>query len=373
MAGHWRTDIEVVDAHAHLTATQPQAVDAMLDREASFGVELMNLLMLSLPSTGYVNTNPEGFHAKWRHPDRIFLFAALDYTALVADVDLRLACSLPEQVRRLQGMGCDGMKILTGKPNWRRESGLALDSIVFEPYFAALEAAQFPLLWHVNDPEEFWDPDLVPAWAKESGWFYDSTFPSKEAIYAECHHVLERHSKLPVIFAHFHFLSDDLPRAAALLERFPRVCFDLTPGTEMYRNFSKRPDQTREFFLRYHDRLLFGSDFISGEEGTPFPLVRQFLETDGEFTHSSLSEPIRGISLPLDSLQRIYATNYQRLASRRPRALDLPLVLAELDRLAVLQDQLGAPRNTARFFASLMVGGIPTDWQRKSIFEDLVL
>ncbi|MCJ7822021.1 MAG: amidohydrolase [Armatimonadetes bacterium] len=373
MAGQWRTDIEIIDAHAHLIETQPETIDAMLEYEASFGVEFMNILMLSLPSTGYVSTNPEGFYAKWRHPDRVFLFAALDYTPLVADVDLRLACSLPEQVRRLQAMGCDGMKILTGKPNYRRESGLALDSVVFEPYFSALEAAQFPLLWHVNDPEEFWDPERVPEWAKESGWFYDSTFPTKETIYAECHHVLERHPKLPVIFAHFHFLSDDLPRAAALFDRFPGVCFDLTPGSEMYSNFSKRPQETRGFFLKYADRLLFGSDFISGEEGLSLSLVRQFLETDGEFTHPNLPEPIRGISLPVDSLQRIYAANFQRLASRRPRPLGLPLVLAELDRLAALQDQLGAPRNTARFLANLMAGGIPTDWRRSSIFEDLVL
>jgi predicted TIM-barrel fold metal-dependent hydrolase len=372
MEGQWRTDVEIIDAHTHLTATQPQAADEMLAREAAFGIESMNLLMLSLPSTGYVNTNPEGFHAKWRHPDKVFLFAALDYTHLMGDVDLGLACSFPEQVRRLRAMGCDGMKILTGKPNYRRQSGLALDSVVFEPYFSTLEATAFPLLWHVNDPEEFWDPDLVPAWAKESGWFYDSSFPSKETIYAECHHVLERHPKLPVIFAHFHFLSDDLPSAAALFDRFPSVCFDLTPGTEMYVNFSKRPEETREFFIKYQDRLLFGSDFISGEKA-PISLVRQFLETDEEFTHAGLSGAIRGISLPLDSLRKIYAANYQRLASRRPLALDIPLVLAELDRLAALQDRLGAPRNTARFCANLIAGGIAEDWQRESIFDDLVL
>ncbi|MFB3879787.1 MAG: amidohydrolase family protein [Armatimonadota bacterium] len=373
MAPNWRTDIEIVDAHAHLTSTHPDAADAMLRRESSFGVGLTNLLMLSLPSTGYVNTNPEGFHAKWRHPDRVFLFAALDYTALIADTDLRLACSFPEQLRRLQAMGCDGMKILTGKPNWRKQSGLALDSVVFDAYFTAMEQTQFPLLWHVNDPEEFWDPDLVPTWAKESGWFYDSTFPSKEQLYAECHHVLEQHPKLPVIFAHFHFLSADLPRAAALLDRFPNVCFDLTPGSEMYPNFSSRPDDTRDFFLKYHDRLVFGTDFMGGEEDAPISLVRQFLETKGEFSHPHFAQPLRGIDLPLDSLQRIYAGNFQRLTSRRPRPLELPLVLAELDRLAALQHQLRAPKNTARFFANLIAGGLPSDWERTSIFDQLVL
>ena len=372
MAGQWRTDIELVDAHTHLTALQPEAVDAMLEPRDGYDVAFMNLLMLSLPSSGYINTNPEGLHAKWRRPNQVFLFAALDYTALLADVDLRLAYSLPEQVRRLQSMGCDGMKMLTGMPHWLRQSGISLDCIIFEPYFATLEAAQFPLLWHVNHPEEFWDTNLIPAWAREGGLFYDATFPTKESIYSQCYRVLERHPQLTVIFPHFYFLADDLPRAADLLDRFPGVYLDLTPWTMMYRYFYKRLDKTREFFLKYQDRLIFGTDLAGGGGvNSSYVLVREFLETEGElkFSHPDLGGPIEGISLPLDSLRKIYAANYQRVVSPRPRPLRLPLALAELNRLAGLQDQLGAPRNTARFFANLMAGGIPSDWERKSVFE----
>ncbi len=373
MVGKLRTDVPIIDAHTHVVTTRPEAVDAMLELEASCGVQRINLLMLSLPSTGYVNTNPEGFYAKWRHPDRVYLFSALDYTPLGVDVDLGLTCSLPEQARRLWASGCDGMKMLNGKPNYRKESGLALDSIVYEPYFACLEAQQIPLLWHVGDPEEFWDPELVPQWAKENGWAYDSSFLSKDAIYDECHHVLERHPGLNVIFAHFHFLSNDLPRASALLDRFPHVYLDLTPGTEMYPSFSKRPDETRDFFLKYQDRIILGSDFMSQGEVSPLLLARHFLEMEGSFSHPGLKQPLQGISLPLDALRLIYAENYQRITSLKPRPLDQSLVLAELDRLAALQDQLGAPRNTARFFASLIAGGIPTDWEREPIFDSLML
>jgi len=187
------------------------------------------------------------------------------------------------------------------------------------------------------------------------------------------HHVLERHPKLQVIFAHFHFLSADLPRAAALMDRFPNVCFDLTPGTEMYPNFSKRPDETRDFFLKYQDRIILGSDFMSGGDTSPVVLVRQFLETDGEFTHQNLAQPVQGIALPTDSLKRIYAGNYRRITSPKPRPLDESLVLAELNRTAALQDQLGAQRNTARFFATLISGGIAADWEREPIFDSLML
>jgi hypothetical protein len=141
----------------------------------------------------------------------------------------------------------------------------------------------------------------------------------------------------------------------------------------MYPNFSKRPDETRDFFLKYQDRIILGSDFMSGGDTLPLLLARQFLETEGEFAHQNLAQPAHGIALPRESLERIYAGNYLRLTSPKPRPLDESLVLAELNRTAALQDQLGAQRNTARFFATLISGGILGDWEREPIFDSLML
>ncbi len=369
-----RIDPNIIDAHVHLVGAQPDASDALLAQEHGCGIRSMCLQMLSLPGSGYVNTNPEGLYAKFRHPDRVYLFGALDYTALFEDTDLRFAIPFARQVQRLRAMGCDGMKMLTGKPNYRKQSGLALDSAIFESHFACLEQEQIPLLWHVGDPEEFWDPERVPSWAKDSGWAYDSSFPSKETLYAECHSVLDRHPRLKVFFAHFFFLSADLTGAAELLDRYPAVCLDLTPGTEMYANFSKRPDETRDFFLRYDDRLVFGSDLMSGGDGAPITLVRRFLETDDEFRHEDLGSPVHGIALPPESLRKIEGANFRRAASEKPRPLIESLALDELDRLAALQQQLGAPVRTARRFASLISGDSVTEqYGTDSAFSHLVL
>jgi predicted TIM-barrel fold metal-dependent hydrolase len=253
-------------------------------------------------------------------------------------------------------MGCDGIKMLNGKPDYRKASGLALDCVIYDDYFARLEERGFPVLWHVNDPEEFWYPEQAPEWAKGPGWLYDHTFPSNESIYGECQRVLEKHPNLKIIFAHFYFLSDDLPRAAALLDRFPNVCFDLAPGIEMLHNFSKRPQEARDFFLRYQDRIIFGTDFAPGGQLSRIWVVRNFLETDEEF-HVPTDEPlfwpdhrtmIRGIALPEKALRKVYAENYRRLVSSAPQPLDRHLVMTELDRLALLLDALGIRPNSAR-------------------------
>ncbi|MBN1460570.1 MAG: amidohydrolase family protein [Armatimonadetes bacterium] len=353
-------DMHIVDCHIHFGGENLDAIDGMLDDLKQGGIEQASIVISSFP--GRINANPEGLYAKAKHPDVVYLFLGLDYTAIARHVDHRLTHSLVAQIDRYRALGADGIKMLNGKPNYRRASGLALDSVVYDDYFGYLENIHFPVLWHVNDPEEFWDPAAAPEWAKGPGWLYDETFPTSGSIYGECERVLEKHPQLTLIFAHFYFLSDDLPRAAAMLDRYPNVCFDLAPGIEMLHNFTKRPQEARDFFLKYQDRILFGTDFAPGGLQSRIWVVRNFLETEEEFhvpTDERLFWPdhrtmIQGIGLPTEVLSKIYAENFRRLTSPSPNKLDPGLVIEELNRLTALQDQVGAPRNTARRVAAAL-------------------
>jgi len=350
----------IIDCHTHLTKYDPEAGTRLLARAAQEGIDAIALLALG--EMKWPNENPSALLAKARHPDRIFLFAALDYTALAEEVEHRHTLPFGQQVERLAALGCDGLKMLNGKPDLRRTSGLALDSPVYEACFSRLAEKGIPLLWHVNDPEEFWDPSQAPEWAKAPGWIYDERFPSKESLYGECHRMLERHPTLKVIFAHFHFLSADLPRAAALLDRFPNVNFDLAPGIEMFHNFSANPEAAREFFIKYQDRIFFGTDLVEDSPLSRIEVVRRCLESDESFhvpTDEALFWPdhrttLRGLALPEDLLKKIYGGNFRRLAGEKPRPLDRNAARAELLRLAAITDQLGKPQNPARLAAEAL-------------------
>jgi hypothetical protein len=162
---------------------------------------------------------------------------------------------------------------------------------------------------------------------------------------------------LKVIFAHFFFLSAQLPRLADLLERFPNLCVDLTPGIEMYHNFAGALQATREFFLKYQDRILFGTDIGAkallatpemgiepGESAVRIKLVRSFLETEGEFRLDSaggflfgkFEGAFQGLGLPEEVLRKIYGLNFERLAGSQPKALDPQAIAAECERLAMM-------------------------------------
>jgi predicted TIM-barrel fold metal-dependent hydrolase len=349
---------QITDCHTHFGGEDVDAIDGMLERLQAGGVNRACIVVTSSP--GRTNANAEGLYAKAKHPDRIYLFMGPDYSAVASDVDHRLTYSLAQQVDRLAALGADGIKMINGKPGNRKASGIALDSVIYDDYFARAEERGTAILWHVNDPEEFWNPDEAPEWAKGPGWLYDDTFPTSESIYQECERALAKHPKLKVIFAHFYFLSDFLPRAAGLLDRYPNVYYDLAPGIEMLYNFTKRPEEAREFFIRYQDRIIFGTDFSTSGLASRIWVTRNFLETDELFhvpTDDRLFWPdhrtmIRGIALPAEVLRKIYAGNFERIVSADPRPLNMAKVIEELDRMTALSDQLGLPKSAARRVAA---------------------
>jgi predicted TIM-barrel fold metal-dependent hydrolase len=224
------------------------------------------------------------------------------------------------------------------------------DSQAFAPYWDKLARIQMPVVFHVNDPEEFWDSDRIPGWAVERGWFYgDGSTIDNEAQYSEVINVLDNYPGLRIIFAHFFFMSAQLTRLADLLDRFPGMHIDLTPGIEMYHNFSSNLNTARDFFIRYQDRILFGTDIgahallakpgerIQFEESHERVfLIRNFLENPGEFylpgsgyLFGDPKTPFLGLGLPETVLDKIYIRNAEKIFGISPRLLN-PGVVVEL-------------------------------------------
>jgi len=364
-------NIPVIDAHVHFgdVRLMPEVLELM----EGAGVAQFNLV--STPHPQFVNLNPQALHFKVHHPDRVYLFGSLDYSRFLGAADPALTIPLAEQVDRLMALGCDGIKMVEGKTTVRKQMGLPFDSETYADFFARAAERGVPILWHVGDPEEFWDWERIPEWAKAHGWFYDETFPTLESLYSEVDNVLERNPTLTVIFAHFYFLSAQLPRAAELLNRYPNVNLDITPGIEMYHNFTANFDAARDFFLQYQDRILFGTDSGAGSSIAGKPhidmdvalgriwMMRNYLETADVFPVPSdpLMTPdtrprLRGMKLPADVLAKIYTANFRRIAGPVPKALDMDLVQEELERIATLVNASGAPANPAREVAALLAG-----------------
>ena len=185
-----------------------------------------------------------------------------------------------------------------------------------------MEEDQTHVLWHVCDPEEFWDINKISKEHIANGWYYgDGTFASSEEIYSQVFDVLKRHPMLKVSFAHFFFYSarpDDLER---LFETYPGVNVDITPGTEMYVQFTEKHDFYRDFFIKYSDRISFGTDtFFPDKTDTLFNNVIRFLSTDEGVTIHGTSAV--GLDLPEDTCRKICYDNFIGRVSETPKSVN---------------------------------------------------
>ena len=339
------TDIDILDGHVHCFSRE-------LWDDTLASLRYTGARQFTLLDTGHHGGDPDrnqignALRVKREMPDEAFVFGGLDFTGMLApepepggsaaaDSSAARVPLVPfeRQLQHLIDIGCDGMKLLVGKPDRRKAVGVPLDHEIFRPMLDLAERAQFPVLWHVGDPPEFWSEQTVPLWARQRGWWYDAaTHPSKAQIEAEIAGVFRRHPRLRLILPHFFFLSDRLDDAAKLLESYPSYMLDLAPGVEMYHNLSARRDDARAFFQRFADRIIFGTDF-----GLPFGwgrdrgmMIRRFLETDEAFDvpedpamTPDPRPPLRGLALPREVLELIYAKNFRRVVGRdRPRPLN---------------------------------------------------
>lgn len=356
---------KIIDGHIHYAFYGYQdSLMAILD---DAGIEKFSVVCT--PDMARLSLVPDAVLLKAAFPERVYLFGGMDISPLFIRPD-QVGAAFADYVETLRGLGADGIKMIEGKVQMRKLLPIPdFDSPVYEPYWQKLAETQMPLTFHVNDPEEFWDPVKVPDWAREMGWFYgDGTYINNEVQYRQVLNVLDRHPDLNVTFAHFFFLSAQLDRLAEYLDRYPNMHVDLTPGIEMYFNFSDAPEKTRDFFIKYQDRIIFGTDIgaralladrdagIQVEESLArIEVIRGFLEHDGAFqlAHQGFlfggkEATFQGIHLPEEVLEKIYWRNFEAFAGAQPKPLVPEAILAEASRLEfVIQAMAQAQPGTA--------------------------
>lgn len=337
-----------LDAHIHYSLKyRPEELIRTMDATCT---AMANLVVV--PSHTALSSVPDALMVKDMYPGRFFVFASLDVSTYFRYRG-RVGVKMCDYARRMIRAGADGIKIIEGKPGMRKELPVPdWDSEEWDPFFEWAELAQIPILWHVNDPETFWNPECAPRFAVEMGWTYDDTFINNEAQYTQVLNLLTRHPNLHIIFAHFFFMSAQLPRLDAILTAFPNVMVDLTPGIEMYQHFSQSINGTRAFFEKYADRIVYGTDIGArgvlgncpvsyGESLIRADIVRTFLEGtedaditgDGLFLMADQGFTLHPLGLSGSRLTAILSGNFLRFVGKEPAEVVPKLVLKEIKRI----------------------------------------
>jgi predicted TIM-barrel fold metal-dependent hydrolase len=182
------------------------------------------------------------------------------------------------------------------------------------------------LLMHVNDPDEFWDIERAPKWAVDAGWTYtDGTFAPYEEIQRQTIKILEDHPNLSLTLAHFFFCGKTPEILEELFEKYPNLCVDLTPGGEMYVEFEKNYGYYKDFFEKYHERLIFGTDRSRGCDEKYadwlYNVVTTFIDTDKSVTSFDNKE-LKGLGLSTEKRDNILFANFEKRVGSEPKPIN---------------------------------------------------
>ena len=231
------------------------------------------------------------------------------------------------QYNEMMEIGFDGIKIIETKPDRINEIGRPVNDPFYGGFFKAAERDGTHIVWHVNDPAEFWDKDLAPDWCFANGWFYgDGNYPHYTEIYDQVLDVLDKNPNLKATFAHFFFMSGSPERLEELFAKYPNMGVDLTPGSEMYADFKKRHEYFKTFFTRHADRIMFGTDSADASEDVSSnteraDIVYDFLAEDKEFNIWDV--PGRGLALSDEVQEKILSGNFLKKVGCEPKPINV--------------------------------------------------
>jgi len=188
-----------------------------------------------------------------------------------------------------------------------------------------LEKRKIPLIGHNGEPRDCWLPLDKMTFNQgyysahpEYHMYLHPEYPSYEDQIRARDHMLEKHPALQFMGAHLGSLEWSLEELAKRLEAFPNMRVDLTRIPNLKLHTLKNRDYTRQFFIKYQDRLIYGTDNAINTTEAPDELkkaVHEKWERDWEFftTDNRINLPeygnLYGLKLPREVVDKIYLKN----------------------------------------------------------------
>jgi predicted TIM-barrel fold metal-dependent hydrolase len=253
------------------------------------------------------------------YPGRFIVFSQIDWSKIDdPNFSQEMVAQLDDAVAR----GARGLKVLKDLGlGVRDKTGklIAVDDPRIDPVWEECGRLGIPISIHVTDPEAFFHPldatneryeELIehPDWS-----FYGADFPSKESILAARDRVFARHPHTTFVALHMANWPENLDYVASVLEKYPNVMVEFGAREA---ELGRQPRRAREFFLKYQDRIMFGTDNEVTEE--MYRNHFRWLETGDEYFDywgypGQGRWKIYGMDLPGPVLEKIYHLNAERM------------------------------------------------------------
>jgi predicted TIM-barrel fold metal-dependent hydrolase len=262
-------------------------------------------------------------HFKAAAPERFRVYGGVDWAKWPEHGD-RFGEWAANRLRQQAARGAEGLKIwkpLGLEVRDQRNALVPVNDPRLDALWATAGELKLSVTIHIADPVAFFDPldSRNERWEElhaHPDWQFPSPpFPSFMTIVNNFADMVARHPNTTFVGAHVGCYAENLEWVGQLLERCPNFFVDIS---ERIGELGRQPYSARRFFLKYADRILFGTD--RPPEDAIYPVYYRFLETDDEYFNYGLEDVPRqgrwriyGLYLPDDVLEKVYYKNAERV------------------------------------------------------------
>jgi predicted TIM-barrel fold metal-dependent hydrolase len=255
----YQTGYRVINVHRHCAVATDAAVRAELEVLDRVGIH------------AFVNLDagpPDGNLKDWiklrdQHAGRVIVFFMLDVRRSDRPDFFKDAVRDVEQAAKL---GAQGVKVWKDLGMYARDDKgklLKADDPRLDPFWARCGELGLPVLIHTADEKEYWQPLTYNSFhyglrAEQDQHYHNPEMPAWEELIRQRDAILKRHPKTRFIGAHMGSQSLDLKQLGETFETYPNFFVDTAARQRILGRLN--PTAVRDFFVKYQDRILFGTD-----------------------------------------------------------------------------------------------------------------
>jgi hypothetical protein len=218
-----------------------------------------------------------------------------------------------------------------------------LDNPSFDTIIAHIEQAHIAFIAHQAEPKNCWLPLDQMTTDNDRSYFQDHPEyhmylhpdqPSHENLMAHRDAFIARHPQLNFVGAHMASLEWSVDVLATFLDTYPNATIDLAARmTQVQYQSVRDPAKVRAFFVKYQDRILYGSDLThnppsASERAQNPPSTNEdfakeaddfwrsdwaYLATSARQRVDAIQADVPGLALPRAVINKIYWSNALRV------------------------------------------------------------
>lgn len=207
-----------------------------------------------------------------------------------------------------------------------------VDDARFDRLFDGLTRRGTMVLGHQGEPHNCWLPLQKMTVNSDREYFKahpayhmyrHPEMPSYDQQMAARDRLLARHPKLRFTGVHLASLEWDIDRLARFLDAHPTVNVDVAARIGQLQYQSQRDlGRVRAFFVRYQDRLMYGSDLAQSAAQPDEDFAKdlhavwrrdwRYFATGDSLSVPELDAPVRGLSLPRAVIDKLFRENAEK-------------------------------------------------------------